>query len=294
LFIAHHNLQNVVWFVDRNYLQGFGRTEDTMQLDPLDKKLESFGFQVVIADGHDLNDLSKAFVYALPRVSSDKADELISMFVMCQKSDLVSMMDLFKPELVDKLSDERRTLLAQAIAAEGLADDEGNPNQGLVTALMIMTDDSAPEKIGLYGQVIVDELVNQWMKPEVGASDPNREYLTHFLSLIGYEFEDETAQAQDSPETTTTETIAAETEQIPAVSDETIPPVEETPAVEPNETEVSETVPPVEPVVEELPAEPVEEMETAIIPPVEEEPVSTAEDTLPEEEVPIEEPPVSA
>jgi len=61
LFIAHHNLQNVVWFVDRNYLQGFGRTEDTMQLDPLDKKLESFGFQVITADGHNFDNLSKAF-----------------------------------------------------------------------------------------------------------------------------------------------------------------------------------------------------------------------------------------
>lgn len=57
LFIAHHNLTNVVWFIDRNYLQGFGRTEETLKLDPLDKKLESFGFQVVIADGHSFESL---------------------------------------------------------------------------------------------------------------------------------------------------------------------------------------------------------------------------------------------
>ena len=37
LFIAHHNLKNVLWFIDRNYLQGFGRTEDTLRLEPLDK-----------------------------------------------------------------------------------------------------------------------------------------------------------------------------------------------------------------------------------------------------------------
>jgi transketolase len=64
LFIAHHNLTNVVWFVDRNYLQGFGRTEDTMKLDPLDKKLESFGFQVAEADGHDFDSLRKAVAQA--------------------------------------------------------------------------------------------------------------------------------------------------------------------------------------------------------------------------------------
>ena len=60
LFIAHHNLVNVTWLIDRNYLQGFGRTEDTMKLDPLDKKLESFGFQVVSADGHDFDSLNKS------------------------------------------------------------------------------------------------------------------------------------------------------------------------------------------------------------------------------------------
>jgi transketolase len=52
LFIGHHQLKNLVWFIDRNYLQGFGRTEEIIKLDPLDKKLESFGFQVMITDGH--------------------------------------------------------------------------------------------------------------------------------------------------------------------------------------------------------------------------------------------------
>lgn len=60
LFIAHHDLRNVSWFVDRNYLQGFGRTEDTLRLDPLDKKLESFGFQVEITDGHDFEAMKDA------------------------------------------------------------------------------------------------------------------------------------------------------------------------------------------------------------------------------------------
>ncbi len=53
MFIAHHNLKNVVWLIDRNKLQGFGRTEDVMKLEPLDKKLAAFGFNVVVAEGHD-------------------------------------------------------------------------------------------------------------------------------------------------------------------------------------------------------------------------------------------------
>ena len=60
LFIAHHNLKNVVWFIDRNFIQGFGRTEDTMKLEPLDKKLESFGFHVIVADGHSYSSLMES------------------------------------------------------------------------------------------------------------------------------------------------------------------------------------------------------------------------------------------
>ena len=60
MFIAHHNLQNVVWLIDRNRLQGFGRTEDVMKLEPLDKKLEAFGFHVLVADGHDFLSLEES------------------------------------------------------------------------------------------------------------------------------------------------------------------------------------------------------------------------------------------
>ncbi len=62
LFIAHHNLTNVIWLIDRNKLQGYGRTEDVMKLEPLDKKLEAFGFNVLIADGHDFEALEKVKV----------------------------------------------------------------------------------------------------------------------------------------------------------------------------------------------------------------------------------------
>ncbi|MFT3910218.1 MAG: transketolase [Ferruginibacter sp.] len=60
LFMSHHNLKNVLWFIDRNFIQGFGRTEDTMKLEPLDKKLESFGFEVVTAEGHDFDSLKNS------------------------------------------------------------------------------------------------------------------------------------------------------------------------------------------------------------------------------------------
>jgi transketolase len=73
LFIAHHNLTNVVWFVDRNFLQGFGRTEDTMKLEPLDKKLESFGFNAAFADGHSFESLQNA----VSKIKNDKPTAII-------------------------------------------------------------------------------------------------------------------------------------------------------------------------------------------------------------------------
>jgi transketolase len=60
MFIAHHQLTNVIWLIDRNGLQGYGRTEDVMRLEPLDKKLEAFGFNVIIADGHNFASLESA------------------------------------------------------------------------------------------------------------------------------------------------------------------------------------------------------------------------------------------
>ncbi|HEY6726787.1 MAG TPA: transketolase [Polyangiaceae bacterium] len=60
LFIAHHALTNVVWIIDRNRIQAFGRTEDVLTLEPLDAKLRAFGFHVVAVDGHDFRALSAA------------------------------------------------------------------------------------------------------------------------------------------------------------------------------------------------------------------------------------------
>ncbi len=60
LFIHHHALEDIVWLIDRNSIQGIGRTEDVLALEPLDAKLRSFGFYVVAADGHDFTSLLAA------------------------------------------------------------------------------------------------------------------------------------------------------------------------------------------------------------------------------------------
>jgi transketolase len=60
LFAAHHRLSNLVAIVDANGLQGFGRTEDVLGLEPLVRKFEAFGCRVAEVNGHDFRELDAA------------------------------------------------------------------------------------------------------------------------------------------------------------------------------------------------------------------------------------------
>ena len=53
LTAGHRKLENLTLILDRNRLQQGARTEDTAGLDPLDDKWRSFGWHVVMVDGHD-------------------------------------------------------------------------------------------------------------------------------------------------------------------------------------------------------------------------------------------------
>jgi len=58
---AHHKLDNLTAIIDRNGLQIDGKTEDVMQLEPLDEKWRSFGWHVISCNGHDFGELMAAF-----------------------------------------------------------------------------------------------------------------------------------------------------------------------------------------------------------------------------------------
>jgi transketolase len=60
LLAAHHKLGNLTMIVDRNGIQSIGRTEDTLALEPLSEKWDSFGWEVIEVDGHDSGHLLKA------------------------------------------------------------------------------------------------------------------------------------------------------------------------------------------------------------------------------------------
>ena len=60
MFAAHNNLDNLVVFVDQNGLQIDGTVEEVGGVEPLDKKFESFGFEVVKIDGHSFEEIEAA------------------------------------------------------------------------------------------------------------------------------------------------------------------------------------------------------------------------------------------
>ncbi len=57
MFANKYKLDNIIAFVDRNYLQTDGNSEDVMPLDPLKPKWESFGWRVSEIDGHDFTQI---------------------------------------------------------------------------------------------------------------------------------------------------------------------------------------------------------------------------------------------
>ena len=57
LFAAHHQLSRLIVFVDYNKLQGFGRTNQIINLEPFAKKWEAFNWNVQEIDGHNHEDI---------------------------------------------------------------------------------------------------------------------------------------------------------------------------------------------------------------------------------------------
>ena len=59
MFANKYNLNNVIAFVDRNYLQTDGNSEDIMPLDPLKPKWEAFGWSTYEIEGHNIEQIAQ-------------------------------------------------------------------------------------------------------------------------------------------------------------------------------------------------------------------------------------------
>ena len=60
MFAPHYKLDNFTIFVDFNGLQIYGDVTKVMNPTPIDKKFEAFGWNVVVCNAHDFNELEAA------------------------------------------------------------------------------------------------------------------------------------------------------------------------------------------------------------------------------------------
>jgi transketolase len=73
MFASHNGLNKLVAIIDRNNLQSIRSTEETLALEPLREKLNSFGWHVIEVDGHSHNEIKIAL-----QCKSDKPIAIIA------------------------------------------------------------------------------------------------------------------------------------------------------------------------------------------------------------------------
>lgn len=64
MYAGNHGLDNLTWILDRNGFQQTGAVDKIQPLDPLEIKISSFGLEVRSIDGHNLDEVVKAFDWA--------------------------------------------------------------------------------------------------------------------------------------------------------------------------------------------------------------------------------------
>ncbi len=79
MFAAHYHLDNLCCIIDWNGLQIDGAVEDVMNPTPHDEKFRAFGWNVILADAHNFDELEEAFAAA--RACKDKPTAIIARSV---------------------------------------------------------------------------------------------------------------------------------------------------------------------------------------------------------------------
>jgi transketolase len=59
------NLENYFLIVDNNGMESLDKTDNIMSIEPIDKKLQYFGFEVVKINGHNFNQIQKSFSFLI-------------------------------------------------------------------------------------------------------------------------------------------------------------------------------------------------------------------------------------
>jgi len=110
LFAAHNELKNFMVIVDENGYQAMGRTDEILDLESIQSKFHSFGFETLEVDGHNQAAIDQA-IQRLQASSSNKPKALIAKTV---KGKGVPFMENNNMWHYTRLNDET---YAQAIAA---------------------------------------------------------------------------------------------------------------------------------------------------------------------------------
>lgn len=79
MFAAHYKLSNLCAVIDSNGLQIDGACKDVMNTEPIADKMKAFGFNVVVINAHDFDEIDNAFNQA--RSVSDKPTAIIARSV---------------------------------------------------------------------------------------------------------------------------------------------------------------------------------------------------------------------
>jgi transketolase len=114
LFAPQHRLGNLVAIIDYNKIQSFGRTKDTLDLEPLVDKLRAFRWDVREMDGHNMQQISETF-HSLP-VGKDRPIVVIAHTV---KGKGVSFME---DQLIWHYKSPSDEQLADALAELGVSE----------------------------------------------------------------------------------------------------------------------------------------------------------------------------
>jgi len=90
MFAAHYNLSNLVAIIDNNGLQGFGKTEDVIDMEPMKEKWRSFNFEVYESvEGNEFNSLEEVF----SKINKSKSSKPKCVIAKTTKGSGVSYME---------------------------------------------------------------------------------------------------------------------------------------------------------------------------------------------------------
>ena len=82
---SHYQLNNLIAIVDMNAIQYDGFTNDVLDMSPFENKWKDFGWETIVIDGHNLNDIINAY--------SRKSDKPLAILAQTVKGKGISFME---------------------------------------------------------------------------------------------------------------------------------------------------------------------------------------------------------